>query len=145
MITDPQFTRSFLGTVERSTATRPLTTKERRAHTAYAPPTAGVQSMSDPLNRSVSDPLKEFVEQMARLTVPVDDTEENRGRREAAASESGTPIGELDESDIVASADDEFLCSEAIALWLRQLIFSLMRYTGKHVVAQRYRLITIWL
>ena len=28
---------------------------------------------------------------------------------------------------------------------LRQLIFSLMRYTGKRVVAQRYRLITIWL
>jgi hypothetical protein len=27
----------------------------------------------------------------------------------------------------------------------RQLIFSLMRYTGKRVVAQRYRLITIWL
>ena len=28
---------------------------------------------------------------------------------------------------------------------LRQLIFSLMRYTGKRVVAQRYRLITICL
>ena len=28
---------------------------------------------------------------------------------------------------------------------LRQLIFSLMRYTGKRVVAQRYRLIIIWL
>ena len=28
---------------------------------------------------------------------------------------------------------------------LRQLIFSLMRYTGKRVAAQRYRLITIWL
>jgi hypothetical protein len=38
-------------------------------------------------------------------------------RREAAAAELGTPIGELDESDIVASADDEFLCSEALALW----------------------------
>ena len=43
--------------------------------------------------------------------------EESRGRREAAASESGTPIGELDESDIIACADDEFLCSEALALW----------------------------
>ena len=53
----------------------------------------------------------------ARLAVPEDDTEENRGRREAAASESGAPISELDESDIVASADDEFLCSEALALW----------------------------
>ena len=39
------------------------------------------------------------------------------GRREAAASESGMPIGELDEFDLVASADDEFLCSEALALW----------------------------
>ena len=51
----------------------------------------------------MSDPFKEFVEEMARLAVPEDDTEENRGRREAAASESGTPIGELDESDIVAA------------------------------------------
>jgi hypothetical protein len=63
------------------------------------------------------DPLKEFVEEMARLAVPEDDTEESRGRREAAASDSGTPIGELDESDIVACAHDEFLCSEALALW----------------------------
>ena len=61
----------------------------------------------------MSDPFQEFVEEMARLAVP----EESRGRREAAASESGTPISELDESDIVASADDEFLCSEALALW----------------------------
>jgi hypothetical protein len=26
-------------------------------------------------------------------------------------------MSELDESDIVACADDEFLCSEALALW----------------------------
>jgi hypothetical protein len=65
----------------------------------------------------MSDPFKEFVEQMARLAVPEDDTEDSRERREAAASESGTPIGVLDESDIVACADDEFLCSEALALW----------------------------
>jgi hypothetical protein len=32
-------------------------------------------------------------------------------------SESGTPISALDESDLVACADDEFLCSEALALW----------------------------
>jgi hypothetical protein len=50
----------------------------------------------------MSDPFKEFVEEMARLAVPEDDTEENRRRREAAASESGTPIDELDESDIIA-------------------------------------------
>jgi hypothetical protein len=65
----------------------------------------------------MSDLFKEFVQEMARLAVPEDDTEESRARREAAASESGTPISELDESDIVASADDEFLCSEALALW----------------------------
>ena len=65
----------------------------------------------------MSDLFREFVEQMARLAVPEDDTEESRARREAAASESGMPISELDESDIVASADDEFLCSEALALW----------------------------
>ena len=73
--------------------------------------------MSDPLNRSTSDPFKEFVHQIARLAVPEDDTEESRGRREATASESGTPISELDESDLIACADDEFLCSEALALW----------------------------
>ena len=65
----------------------------------------------------MSDPFKEFVEQIARLAVPEDDTEDNRRLREAAASESGTPTSELDESDIVASADDEFLCSETLALW----------------------------
>jgi hypothetical protein len=29
----------------------------------------------------------------------------------------GTPISDLDESDIVASAEEAFLCSEALALW----------------------------
>jgi hypothetical protein len=38
----------------------------------------------------MSDPFKEFVEEMARLVVHEDDTGENRERREAAASESGT-------------------------------------------------------
>jgi hypothetical protein len=65
----------------------------------------------------MSDPFKEFVEEMARLAVPEDDTEDNRERREAAASESATPICDLDESDLIASADDEFLCSQALALW----------------------------
>jgi hypothetical protein len=65
----------------------------------------------------MSDPFKEFVEEMARLVVPEDDTDESRRLRETAASDSGTPVDELDESDIVASADDEFLCSEALALW----------------------------
>jgi hypothetical protein len=65
----------------------------------------------------MSNPFRQLVEQMARLAVPEDDTEKNWERREAAASESGTPSSELDESDIVASANDEFLCSEALALW----------------------------
>jgi len=65
----------------------------------------------------VSDLFKEFVEQMARLSVPEDDTEENWERREVAECESGTPICELDESDLIACADDEFLCSEALTLW----------------------------
>ncbi len=65
----------------------------------------------------MSNPFKEFVEEMARLLVPEDDTEDNRERREAAASESGARISELDESDLIAYADDEFLCSEALALW----------------------------
>ena len=36
---------------------------------------------------------------------------------QATASESGTQIRELDESDLIACADDEFLCSEALTLW----------------------------
>ena len=111
VITYPQFIRSFWdgGALQGDVAFNDPGRSGRCAHAACAPLTAGVQSMSDP--------FKEFVEEMARLAVPEDDTEESRGRREAAASESGTPISELDESDIVASADDEFLCSEALALW----------------------------
>ena len=65
----------------------------------------------------MSDPFKEFVEQMARLSIPEDDIADNRERCQAAAFESGTPTGELDESDFIACADDEFLCSEALTLW----------------------------
>ena len=65
----------------------------------------------------MSDPFKKFVEEMARLIVPEDDIADNRERRQAAAFESGTPISELADSDIIACADDEFLCSEALALW----------------------------
>jgi hypothetical protein len=65
----------------------------------------------------MSDPFKELVEQLARLSLPEDDTEDNRERRQIAASESGTPISELDESDLIACADDQFLCSEALTLW----------------------------
>jgi hypothetical protein len=65
----------------------------------------------------MSGQFREFVEQMARLTLPEDDTDENQERREIAASESGTSISELDESELIAGADDEFLCSEALTLW----------------------------
>jgi hypothetical protein len=54
---------------------------------------------------------------MSEWLESLNQVEDNRRLREAAASESGTPISELDESDIIASADDEFLCSEALALW----------------------------
>jgi hypothetical protein len=65
----------------------------------------------------MSDPFKELVEQISRLSVPEDDTEENQERREAAASELGIQVRDLDESDLIACADDEFLCSEASTLW----------------------------
>jgi hypothetical protein len=45
--------------------------------------TFGVQFMSDP--------FRELVERMVRLSVPEDDTEENWERRKIAASESGPP------------------------------------------------------
>jgi hypothetical protein len=67
----------------------------------------------------MSDPFRELVEQMAWLSVSEDDTEEDWERREATTSESGTQIRELDESDLIACADDEFLCSEALTLWAR--------------------------
>ena len=70
-----------------------------------------------PVKQAMSDPFREFVEEVARLAVPEDETNDCQKRREAAASELGTPIGEIDESDLIACADDEFLCSEALALW----------------------------
>jgi hypothetical protein len=62
-------------------------------------------------------PFKDFVEELARFTVPEDDAAKSRGRRETAASELGTPIAELEESDIIACADYGFLCSELLVLW----------------------------
>jgi hypothetical protein len=60
----------------------------------------------------MSGSFEEFVEEMARLTVPEDDIEQSRVLRESAAFELGMPIGELEESDLIAYADYEFLCSE---------------------------------
>jgi hypothetical protein len=109
VITHPHFIRSFAERLQRDLAFNDPGTSGRCVHAACAQPTTGVQSMSNP--------FKEFVEEMARLASPEDDTEESRVLRDAAASESGTPISELDESDIIACAGDEFLCSEALALW----------------------------
>jgi hypothetical protein len=78
----------------------------------------------------MSDPFKEFVEEIARLAVPEDDSEASRGRRETAAYELGTAIGELDESDLIACADDEFLCSEALALWSPMRVTARPRWSG---------------
>ena len=52
---------------------------------------AAANRLTSARGKSMSDPFKELVEQMARLSVPEDDTEENWERRETAASESGTP------------------------------------------------------
>ena len=65
----------------------------------------------------MSNPFKEFVAEMARLALPEDDTEESRARREANASESGTPISEPRRVRHHRCADDEFLCSEVLTLW----------------------------
>ena len=84
MITYPQFHPLIpgdAGALQGDAAFNHQGRSGRGARAACASPTTGVQSMSDP--------FKEFVEEMARLAVPEDDTEENRGRREAAASESG--------------------------------------------------------
>jgi hypothetical protein len=54
---------------------------------------------------------------MARLLVPEDDLEEMCERREQAAHETGNPVEEVTDEDVIVNADDEFLCSEALTLW----------------------------
>ena len=65
----------------------------------------------------MSDEFRQFVEKLARLLVPEDDVEDIQERREHAARESGRPIGEVTDEDVIVNADDEFLCSETLALW----------------------------
>ena len=61
---------------------------------------------------------------MARLAIPEDDTEDNRERRAAAASESGTPLGELDESDLIACVDWSMKIShDARGWWPRAQLY----------------------
>ena len=63
------------------------------------------------------DKFGEFVKKMARLLVPEDDVEEMRKRRKEAARESGRPVMQVTDEDVIVNADDEFLCGEALTLW----------------------------
>jgi len=65
----------------------------------------------------MSDEFRQFVEKLARLLVPEDEVEEMQERREQAARESGRPVDEVTDEDVIVNADDEFLCSETQALW----------------------------
>ena len=63
------------------------------------------------------DTLEEFVKKMARLLVPDDDVESMRERREHAAHETGCPVEQMTDEDVIVNADDEFLCGETLTLW----------------------------
>jgi hypothetical protein len=64
-----------------------------------------------------SDKFREFVKKTARLLVPEDDVEEMWERRKQAADATGCPIEEVADEDVIADADDEFLCGETLTLW----------------------------
>ena len=68
-----------------------------------------------------SEPIykfREFVKMMARLLVPEDDVEDMLERRkEAAARETGCPFAQVADEDVIANANDEFLCGETLTLW----------------------------
>jgi len=64
-----------------------------------------------------SDKFTEFIKKMARLLVPEDEVEEMCERRRQAAQETGSPIGEVTDEDVIVNADDEFLCGETLTLW----------------------------
>ena len=68
-------------------------------------------------DEKMPDEFRQFVKKLARLLVPEDDVEEMQERREHAAHESGRPVGEVTDEDVIVNADDEFLCSETQALW----------------------------
>ena len=56
-----------------------------------------------------SDKFGEFVKKMARLLVSEDGVEEMRERRKEAAQETGSPVEEVTDEDVIVNADDEFL------------------------------------
>ena len=61
--------------------------------------------------------FREFVEKMARLVVPEDNVEEMCERLLQAAHETGCPVEQVTDEDVIVNADDEFLCSETLTLW----------------------------
>ena len=63
------------------------------------------------------DKFRELVKKIARLLVPEDDVEEMCERRKQAAHETGSPIEEVTDEDVIVNADDEFLCGETLTLW----------------------------
>ena len=64
-----------------------------------------------------TDKFREFVKRMAHLLVPDDDVEDMRERRKEAARETGRPVGQVADEDVIVNADDEFLCGAALTLW----------------------------
>jgi hypothetical protein len=64
-----------------------------------------------------TDKFREFVNTMARLVVPEDDVEDMLVRRKEAARETGRPVAQVADEDVIVNADDEFLCSETLTLW----------------------------
>jgi hypothetical protein len=74
----------------------------------------------------MSDPFKEFVEEMARLTVPEDDTEESRGRRErGTAQRQAAPL----------RRDDLFAVLTSMGKGIKDL-----RVSGRLTTSHLYRL-----
>ena len=66
---------------------------------------------------NASDEFRQFVKKMARLVVPEDNVEEMCERLLQAAHETGCPVEQVTDEDVIVNADDEFLCSETLTLW----------------------------
>jgi hypothetical protein len=64
-----------------------------------------------------SDKFRDFVKKIARLLVPEDSVDDMYERRKQAARETGCPVEEVTDEDVIVSADDEFLCGETLTLW----------------------------
>jgi hypothetical protein len=64
-----------------------------------------------------SEKFREFVKKMAPLLVPENDVADMQERRKQAAHQTGCPIEQVADEDVIANADDEFLCGEMRTLW----------------------------